>query len=45
MGIFDAPMTFEQPTEFEGFGVDIPDAIVNVLPTYSPMQTCEKSTH
>jgi hypothetical protein len=30
-GIFDAHMTFEEPTEFEGSEVDIPDPVVNFL--------------
>jgi hypothetical protein len=31
MGIFDAHMTFEQPTEFKGSEVHIPDPIINFL--------------
>jgi hypothetical protein len=28
-GIFEAPMAFERPTEFEWAEVDIPDAIID----------------
>jgi hypothetical protein len=31
VGIFDAHMSFEQATEFEGSEVNIPDPIVDVL--------------
>ncbi len=33
LGIFDAHVSFEPPAEFQWAGVDIPDAIIDVLET------------
>jgi hypothetical protein len=45
IGIYDAPVSFEQPTEFEGPAVDVPHPISNLLEPDVLAGTADRDVH